>query len=494
MKIRKIINLKSFQIFTILLLSNYCFSPYYFSLMFLFTSFHTFYINTSHVKIKNNNFFSKYFPKYDLEKIPKIRKKDELIINFNNLNTSLIDKLKIRFFYNIRIMYNNFDKLPIENLYCWRMVIKNIKNNLPYMRNNKIRELILDNNIITKIDLSNFPEKIGYLSVNCCSLKKISMQPNYLKFLHLKDNYLEDVTIYGNFLEKADLSYNILIKFEISAPNLKSLNLSNNNLETIILKNVNLEDLELDLTRNQFVVLPTDIINVKSLLLDNNPIIPNLNVYKWCEYFDKYYPQFFQNNLDMPVQNVYQDKESVHNPYINNSVQNCLRELYSVYCENRDEINKSRIYSKILREIDHHSYEIICLMDNTSLGIDLEHEVYISQILSAIFFLAKQNNVLEIIKEILVDEIHDGFNYCFSGKVGRIITSIMGFNLIKSVVSISRNEEIMIKYDIVKNRLIKENMDVKSDEFIVKLRNELMNEFVLMGLSKEELDIWIDKN
>ena len=108
--------------------------------------------------------------------------------------------------------------------------------------------------------------------------------------------------------------------------------------------------------------------------------------------------------------------------------------------------------------------------------------------------MAKQNNVLEIIKEILVDEIHDGFNYCFSGKVGRIITSIMGFNLIKSVVSISRNEEIMIKYDIVKNRLIKENMDVKSDEFIVKLRNELMNEFVLMGLSNEELDIWIDKN
>ena len=111
--------------------------------------------------------------------------------------------------------------------------------------------------------------------------------------------------------------------------------------------------------------------------------------------------------------------------------------------------------------------------------------------IGTIFYLAELRGSLDMLIPIMEEQIEEGSDYCYNGKIGRIISSIMGFDLIKNKIGISRNEEIMIKYDLIKNRIIRDGIEVNSEKFGERMRKDLMNELVEIGLSNSEIKVWI---
>ena len=77
------------------------------------------------------------------------------------------------------------------------------------------------------------------------------------------------------------------------------------------------------------------------------------------------------------------------------------------------------------------------------------------------------------------------------GKIGRVVTAIMGFGLIKSVVKVSQNEEIMIKYELVRNRLLK-TMKEGDENFVKTVKIELRQELERIGVDSVKIEEWTE--
>jgi len=115
----------------------------------------------------------------------------------------------------------------------------------------------------------------------------------------------------------------------------------------------------------------------------------------------------------------------------------------------------------------------------------------LGDIIEAIFYLAEKNGCINDILPILDEEIRDGMKYCLFGKIGRIVSAIMGFGLIKNVIKISQNEEIMMRYVIVKNKLLRD-YEEGSEEFVRKLREELEEDLLRLGVDSGKIEEWIE--
>jgi len=316
---------------------------------------------------------------------------------------------------------------------------------------------------------------LQYLSIQNSNITSFSMKNDYLKELYLSYNRIVNVNINCKNLKILALDNNALVEIDINTPNLSFLDVNSNYLENINVDSKKLNDINLE--RNQFVVLPDFLINIKNIYLYGNPIIPNLNTYEWNVYFEQNNPYFFENNLDFEITNIYYDKELVHNSYVNNNIKKCIKELYDIY---ESDMNKYYVDLKLLKKIN-----------DLDLMNYINKKFTLKEMMSTIFYLAKEKNVLEELIEILNFELEDGKKYCVSGKIGRILTAIMGFDLINNKITISRNQEIMIKYDMIKNNLMKEIPDTTSQQFITRMRNELQYELKMLGLKENEINLWV---
>lgn len=446
-------------------------------------------INTSYIKfqLKKNKIKSLIYY-YHLNNFPKLKKEDKLILSYNNFNTKILFKIQNLFIPKILILYRNFGNEPIEKIECGVLKICNISD-VPDLSKNIVKELILNNNNFHNVDLYKLPIKLKKLSMEYCNLRIVKIKSENLRDICMDCNNLEKVNLECDKLERLYLQHNKLIELSFYAPNLKILNLCDNNLERIELGGVCYSNLSLDISSNDLVVIPNDFLRIKNLNLRDNPIIPNLHNYRWNQYFNRYYPEFFINNIDTNHTNIYEDKESVHNPYVNHTIKNCMMELYEKFVE-IDEKEMRGSYVRGIKKMSYSNRKIIRKIGDGELNIS-NNIFNLNQMIGTIFYLAELRGSLDLLIPIMEEQIEEGSDYCYNGKIGRIISSIMGFDLIKNKIGISRNEEIMIKYDLIKNRIIRDGIEVNSEKFGERMRKDLMNELVEIGLSNSEIKVWI---
>lgn len=420
-------------------------------------------LNYSYIKFPNN-----FFPSFEITN----QKNVKLILS--DFNSNIVNKIENKLLLNLEIFF--YKKKTISKLKCKNLTISYVKNDFPDLSGCFIDNIICDNNYyLNNVDYKYFPMHLQYLSIQNSNITSFSIKNDYLRELYLSYNRIVNVNINCKNLKILALDNNALVEIDINTPNLSFLDVNSNYLENINVDSKKLNDINLE--RNQFVVLPDFLINIKNIYLYGNPIIPNLNTYEWNVYFEQNNPYFFENNLDFEITNIYYDKELVHNSYVNNNIKKCIKELYDIY---ESDMNKYYVDLKLLKKIND-----IDLMNYINKKFTLK------EMMSTIFYLAKEKNVLEELIEILNFELEDGKKYCVSGKIGRILTAIMGFDLINNKITISRNQEIMIKYDMIKNNLMKEIPDTTSQQFIIRMRNELQYELKMLGLKEDEINLWV---
>ena len=449
----------------LLFLYFYCDSNEFMQLIIIFADVYLFILylcNFSYIKTYENG-------KYSYPKITYTEKTDRLFIMHNYCNRSLIKSLKNIYVPVIELHYF-FSRKKIK-LRSNKMHLIT-QGEFPNMENCFIKKLIADKNNFDTIPDIFLPKNIKYLSAQFCNLSKIIIINNLIREIDIGNNNISELKLDCVRLEYLHLNSNKLMELEIETPNLKFLDIRNNLLENIKLKNMKLE--VLNIRKNQFVVLPIEMLDINRLYLDENPIIPNLNMHKWNEYFIENYPHFFENNIDVNYENVYEDRELVHNNYVNHNIKKCITELKNIYAANNI---KSYSVPNLLKKLE---------------KSNVDSDFTLKQMMDTIYYLSDTNNLNDTLIPIIDYEIEDGRDACFSGKIGRIITGIMGFGLIKTVITISKSEEIMTKYEVVSRRL-KREIDENDDKFMEMLKMEFQNELERLGLEKKEIDEWINE-
>ena len=105
------------------------------------------------------------------------------------------------------------------------------------------------------------------------------------------------------------------------------------------------------------------------------------------------------------------------------------------------------------------------------------------------YLIEKNNNFNEILK-ILKEDITEGENLCYTGSISKLLNSIMGFNIINTKIHISKSDQILAKYLLIKKKIENENTLNKNN--LLKLKNLFKKELEDMNLTSIEIKNWIE--
>ena len=358
----------------------------------------------------------------------------------------------------------------------------------PFIKYSKCKILDISANSIERLE--NLPKNVVNINANHNLIQSINIKNNYLQSLSAKGNILREIEIDSKNLVRLDLSYNLLRHLKIKSENLLFLDLSSNHLETLP-HNLEYNQLQnLNINTNHFVVIPDWILEIPTLNLMNNPIMPNLNS-EMCQLFlQEHYPYYFVT--DRPFTRVlYEDNENIHNHTIHESLLRCLEEIQQIYFENKEVVDTidyvKELESKVSKECFSLIREVCLTKDNYgNLKINFEKTI------KTIWFLIKnKENVDEIVK-IIEEEIISAKGKCYTGYIGRLINSIMGFEILNNRLEISMTDAIIAKYMYVKNKIEKENKELEEDKQLKLLKKHFIEELQEIGISKKDIDIWTE--
>ena len=418
------------------------------------------------------------------------KRRDITVCRLCKYNQRVINKLKKK---SIPILWIKiYTEITLKDIVCNRMYLQ-CNNKMPDMKYCYIQNLNCDNINMGNFDYKKLPKcmenlsiqgnKFNYIQIKNENLVSLFLANNgifevdfvlpNLRKLVLRNNGLRMLQLNLPKLRHIDVSRNRLINLELNAPKLETMDVSENELETIgNYKRV----YELNLEYNNIVVLPEYLMKVGNLYLKGNPIIPNLNSYNWRLYLEDNYLEFFQNNVDMRVDNLYEDPEFVHNPHITQSIKECIMEIEELH----------NLGYKMEKKLSRELFGDLLEADFRFLGFD---RFNFRDMMATIYYLGEKRGVMEGLEEVINMELMDGEKYCLMGKIGRVVTAIMGFGLIKSVVKVSQNEEIMIKYELVRNRLLK-TMKEGDENFVKMVKIELRQELERIGVDSVKIEEW----
>jgi Leucine-rich repeat (LRR) protein len=386
-----------------------------------------------------------------IAKLPKLLNLKKLICDFNpNINLRLNRHENLKF---LDCSFNNLSSIPIYH---------------------KLTNLICANNNITFLN--------GYFDLVFldCSNNNLSYIEGFenLRYLNCSNNNLEELNEYPK-LEVLICSYNRLK--ELKAYPLIQLHCTNNlltkldNLEAY--KNLNI----LSINRNQFTELP-DITTLPNLILfmfDDNPVIhiPEeiMAVINILEAF---------NNPDdkKEIINIADDSQNVHNnslqKSINASITLILKDKLDItFDEMKFEIMTSIKLSKQVKDL----IELFCSNGEMHLLFNISYKDLLLSIWNIIRKHENKDNILEIFES----EILESNDKCFTGRFGRLINVLNGFD---DRIQIVIDEKTHIG-NIISNIQIKLE---KEENYSVEKHKELSKiKLIEDGINLEMIETWI---
>lgn len=308
-----------------------------------------------------------------------------------------------------------------------------------------------------------------------------------LQILHLYFNNLESLPD-GIFdfltnLQILSISHNNLKSIPggifDSLTNLQKLSLSSNNLKSlpdgIFDSLTNLQ--ELYLSHNNLESLPPSIRNCRRLSRFNysgNPI----------EYIPPRLQRFIDRLENRNISNISNDSQNVHDSIIQRSMNRSISNLLSnepkfTLEESIDYIMKSDVISDEAK-----SYLVIYSDDETVHSV---HDVTFAEVLRAVISEISESEYSTEIMKVLSQEIMESECKCFTGRISRLVNSLNGFSD-KVKVEISNNTQLSTILSRTQELIGKAN----SEEEISKIKSDTISNLQERGISKEEIDSWME--
>ena len=297
-----------------------------------------------------------------------------------------------------------------------------------------------DSNLLTSI-----PVLPNLTDLHCDSnlLTSIPVLPNLTK-LHCGWNQLTSIPVLPNLTVL--YCYSSKLTSIPILPNLTYLNCGGNQLKSIpVLPNLT----ELYCMENQLKSIPV-MQNLTVLHCENNPI-PELNLIQ------------LNRILLKNQKNIYTDTQNVHNHTIQENLKQSIN--YLIHNYSKYELPKNIEFP---HELDHDNFHSeLCLTEKEIFELVLKR-----------IYQFEDNTIKQELEKILYDELENGRCKCFTGRITRIVNSLVGFDE-NITIGISDNEQIMNVYDVLlkQGKLTKDNF-----------KNELKER----GYTEEIINTWTE--
>ena len=173
------------------------------------------------------------------------------------------------------------------------------------------------------------------------------------------------------------------------------------------------------LNSNQIKELPLilcNLINIHHILYYNNPIeYTPLPVQRWL---DRINNRFTPNNM------VYNDKQNIHNHHIQNSFRTSLNNIF----KDKQLLDLQTIKQQILENsilVEQTKREILNYCDDDAMHTRLL--ITYSDLLIYVWSRIMKSNNKDEILAVLNQEISDGLCMCFTGRLTRLLNTLVGF-------------------------------------------------------------------
>jgi Leucine-rich repeat (LRR) protein len=401
----------------------------------------------------------KQIPKeiFDLVEITK------LYLSFNQI-TSLPSEIgKLVNLEELDVSSNQITSLPPEIGKLVNLEILDVSRNQLTSLPSDIGKLVnLEKLFVFGNQITTLPSEIGKL----VNLKELDVSRNRLTSLPSdigKLINLKKLWVFENQLTSLPSTIWKLV-------NLEKLYVSSNQLTSLpseIGKLVNLK--ELDVSRNRLTSLPSEIgflRNLEYLGYSNNPI--------------EYIPPQVQRLLDRLLNNgqeVYQDKQSVHN----SGIQKSFKETVLRLSNKKPELNIHQTVEEILTSslLDDSKKSIVEYC--SSIDVHSELNMTYSELLVLVWDRIRERSEMKEILKVLDTELTDSECKCFTGRITRLVNCLNGFDT-DVIINISDNEQLSNLMVLINNKYT-----VKEDK--VKALTEAMKE---RGFSQEKIDEWVE--
>jgi hypothetical protein len=323
--------------------------------------------------------------------------------------------------------------------------------------------------------LNNTVMILNITSSNITSLIEVNNLPR-LKILHCSDNRIVDIECLNlPLLEELYCGNNRITDIEcLSLPSLQILICADNRIVNIqkintpLLKElqcfnnqiIKIQDLDLPLLKK--INCTSNYIKVCSLRYTRNLL---------CIYYNnnpiEYIAPNLRNAIRKSIQNVYSDKQNVHNHHIQESITKSIHNIISI----KPSINNLHSYiindtilSKSCKQL---LFEYI---DDKTIHSTLN--ITFEDLLLCTLSLIEINKHSTDIKSILNDEINDSLCKCYTGRMSRLINCLNGYTD-KVEITISDSEQIGYIIQSVKNEL-EINNDYTAEKHKELVKNELL--------------------
>lgn len=373
---------------------------------------------------------------FDIGNNPCIQRLPSTINNFKKINDVNLDNIGLQ-----EIPDNLFTLTTIERLKISRNPIRKIPNSIGNMVNLKFFEIYNTN-------VEYLPESMGNI---------ISMEDLYLHF---------------NRIKKIPQSFEKLI-------NLKHLELIENDIISLPPIFENLTKLKtLNISNNNIMVLPTNIINAKGLFTfnyDNNPIL----------IIQPQVKRFIDNLTN--GRNFVRDSQNIHNSAVQKNLIKSIENITSQkiiidYFKITHQIMSDLILTEPCKKIIEKEFS------NTEIHYELQMNfkkifLYVWTYIHETDFNKETQNE---IKQIINQELLEGKDLCFIGKITRLVGSLNGFSdIIK--ITVSNSEYIGNTISNIKNILH------RTGEYTVEKHRELTRvDLKQYGISDDTIEAWIN--
>ncbi len=424
----------------------------------------------------------------------------ELYINYNNIdvidncNYLSISKLTIFLPNNINFLLDKF--INLEELYICNNNITTIHglDNLVNLRklrlcNNKIteikgldnlvnlEELQLNYNQITEIKELDNLVKLEELQLNYNQITEIKELDNLvnLEELQLDNNQIKEIKGLDNLvnLQTLSLGANKITKIKglDNLIQLKRFYLHYNRITEIQGLNTLVSLQLLYVNNNQIKELPLvlcNLININHIFYYNNPIeyIP-LPVQRWLDRI---------NHRLTPSNMIYNNKQNIHNHHIQNSFRTSLNNiLKDKQLLDLQTIKQQILENNILTEQTKREILNYCDYDAMHSSLLITYSDLLIYVWSRITFSDNKDEILQVLNQ----EINDGLCMCFTGRLTRLLNTLVGF-YDDIELQISDSEQITNIIMSLKNKF--------SDE---QLRNAVRKELLDRQYSETIINEWL---
>ena len=340
-----------------------------------------------------------------------------------------------------------------------------------------LRQLYLSNNKITEIKAIDNLINLQQLNLSNNQITEIKAIDNLinLRILNLSNCQITEIKAIDNLvnLQQLDLSNCQIteIKAIDNLVNLKELNLSYNKITEIkaIDNLVNLK--KLDLRDNQIKEFPLNLCNLRNITIiyySNNPIeyIP-LPVQRWLDRIDN---RITSNNM------IYNDTQNIHNRNIQNSFKNSLNNIF----KDKQLLDLAIIKQQILENnvlTEQSKREILNYCDDDAMHSSLL--ITYSDLLIYVWSRIITSTNADEILLVLNQEINDGLCMCFTGRLTRLLNTLVGFYS-DIELQISNSEQITNIIMAFKKKFAGEELrDAVKKELYERQYNEsIINEWI----------------